>query len=292
MGFGKGDDTANKVKAPLDWRERLQSAIGARMDLLARVVGGEDAPHHEIRFDLIKQGPRSICVLVEASGQSRFLKIFESQTGHKEYLREKQVILAMQSSRLVPKVYAFSDQCSFILTEVVGQSSATNRNLMADPKWVGRKVGEWVAKFDAAAPWGPACGNWYGYLSRFGTSLALSSIKDASDRLLKIPLYGLGLARNDPALHNYLLTDQGALVGCDFEHATMRPRGWDYLITYQALIERFAEQATTALEAFSDAFAHFHKGALMMDELNSLARTLCCARALAGRTQRADKTWQ
>ena len=292
MGIGKDNDSADDVRATCDWRDRLQLGLGEHMELLAKVVAGEDATPHEIRFDLIKHGPRSVCLIVEVSGHSRFLKLFDGQAGDDAYQREKKALFAMQSSGLVPKLYAFSDPCRFILTEVLSRDEITNRESMDDPEWTGRNVGEWVAKYDAAAPWEPACGNWYGYLSKFGTSLALDVDKDAPDRLLSIPLCGRGLAHNDPALHNYLLTDAGVLVGCDFEHAMMRPRGWDYLITYHALIERYAEKATTALEAFSDAFAHFHKGALIVDELNTLARTLYCAQALAGQKRSEAMTWR
>ena len=62
----------------------------------------------------------------------------------------------------------------------------------------------------------------------------------------------------------------------------MRPRGWDYMLGFSALIERFPEDADEVLTAYSNGFSQAHRGALIVDELNAVARILFCARALDG----------
>ena len=96
------------------------------------------------------------------------------------------------------------------------------------------------------------------------------------------------LARNDAALHNYLTGPQDRLLGCDFESATLRPRGWEYVMTWQALLHRYGDQGDQAILALSQGFDRQHQGGLLTDELNAVARILFCARFLQAQAQAPD----
>ncbi|TLP60490.1 hypothetical protein FEE96_16685 [Parasedimentitalea maritima] len=270
-----------------DWKDRLRHQLGFCFPQIAETLTGLTNDRN-VKFEMVKASSRSLCLKLNVDGKLGFLKLFDGPDGSAAFFREKMSLHSMLDSGLVPGLLAYSDELKFILTEWV----ETRSLLDAEPSHTAFRIGAWLAAFDAAAPAELASGNWFGYLSKFKTGVALSQIVEAKSVLSGIPLCGRVLSRNDPALHNYLQTQSGALLGCDFEQSRMRPRGWDYVTGFGALIERFPAKSNEVLEAYSAGFARSHRGALIVDELNSMARILFCARAVASRSEREAQPWQ
>ncbi|SPJ29518.1 phosphotransferase [Falsiruegeria mediterranea] len=286
-------DLANEhvIVAP-PWRDRVNLGLKGKTELIARAIA-RDTDAREMTVSLIKQSARSVCAQVDVGERSAFLKLFDGaeQADQLAYKREKISLLTLRDSALVPRLLAFSDPGQFIITEWIGKGQVRDRLERLSAEDTGDKLGRWLARYDAVSPAESACGNWYSYLNRFGAEIDLQAVETAQDLLLEIPLCGRSLARNDAALGNFMLTHKGDIIACDFEAATMRPRGWDYLQLYRALILRFADRAADAVEAFADGYAAEHKGALIADELNVVARILFCAEAVAGRKDREALAW-
>lgn len=269
-----------------DWQTRLRAVLGDCFPQIAETLTGSPL-ERELHFELVKIGPRSLCLKLCAGGQFGFLKLFDGADGAVPYHREKAALHAMLDSGLVPGILAYSDELRFVLTDWIEARPV----VVDDPRQVGFRTGAWLAAFDAVAPSEPASGNWFSYLSKFGSGLDLSQISSAQGMLSEIPLCGRVLSRNDAALHNYLVASDGTLLGCDFEQARMRPRGWDYLLGFAALIERFPDRSNEVIESYSEGFAQAHRGTLIVDELNAVARILFCARAMCGYQQQGATPW-
>lgn len=265
------------------WQERLKTALAG----CARDVAGAISPgvsESTLETTLIKNGNWALSLKAKVGDRIAFLKVFDdSDFAGQAYERERSVLQEMQKTRLVPQLMAFSDLRRFLLMRFERGLTATDPKSGLTSEDLAFRIGTWTAHFDSQAPSQPTSGNWYSYLIKFGDQLSIKRIKGARDVLSAIPLCGLVLARNDAALHNFMLRRHDGLVGCDFEQATLRPRGWDYMMTYQALLQRFPESSDATLAAFSDGFSRFHRGALIMDELNNVARILFCAQVIAGR---------
>jgi len=92
----------------------------------------------------------------------------------------------------------------------------------------------------------------------------------------------MSLARCDAALGNFLTLEGGGIIACDFEMAQLRPRGWDFVMTFIALLQTATAEAEDLLMALAKGCGEEHSGALMTEEMCQLARIVTCACASAG----------
>lgn len=256
------------------------------IDIAQSISNGRAAS--ELNFSLVKESANALSLKVCCGNSVAFLKLFdEGPQGAMPFEREKVALCAFRQTGLVPKIIGFNVPHRFLLVEWVDSPQSSKTLFGYRPETLARKLGQWLARFDSSAPWQAECGNWFGYFSRFGQGVDLSQLKSMRATLSQIPLYGRSLARGDAALHNFVMDEKRRLLGCDFENAMMRPRGWDYIQMHNALIQRFPDDAASVISGLSDGFSANHKGALMVDELNRIARYLFCARAtLSGAVSR------
>lgn len=269
----------------VDWRNRLERAIGDCYVQIAQEIAGRDADMRakELTFAFVKASDAAISVTVQLGDAKYFVKVFDAEgpEAADRYKREKAALLVMRGSGLVVRLRAFSDAHRFVMMTHEERGLDQVMTSVREKVTFARRLGIWVAEFDRLAPASQAQGDWYSYLSGCTGQVSRETLLAAKERLSAVPLAGLGLARNDAALHNYLIGADGMLLGCDFEKSAMRPRGWDYVATYQALLHRFTENAEAVLEAFEAGFSRAHRGGLLVEELNGVARDLFCARAMA-----------
>ncbi|MEP2530925.1 aminoglycoside phosphotransferase family protein [Shimia sp.] len=262
------------------WHPVVRARLAGKFDAIARLVSGRKSGG-ALEFDVIKHGHSALSLEVRSGGRRAYLKLFDTSHTDKAYRREKASLCALRDSGLVPRILAFSDGPRFILCTWSDGASELQQNIPMGPTAFARNLGKWLADLDSAVPGETACGNWYGYLQSFGASLDMDRIQVARDVLMEIPLCGRALSRNDAALQNFVTNAEGQLMGCDFDLAQMRPRGWDFVLGHIGLIERFPDRIEEVLTAYTDGFSRAHRGALIVEELNVVARILYCARALA-----------
>jgi hypothetical protein len=264
------------------WRDRVQRGLTGCFDVVADAIS-PDQGSRTIDFTPLKIRTNALVFRAVLSGGEGVVKIFDGAPEIVEhaYRRERDCLLLMQASRQVPQLLCFSDLRRFIVTRSAGESLDNKIFDALGAEESCRRIGRHLARFDLAAPSQLTSGDWFKYASKLTPALAVEHIERACEILSGIPLCGNGIALNDPALHNFLLGPDGEILRCDLERATMRPRGWDYIQTYWAIIERFGDCASDALDALSEGFASQHHGALMINELNTVARILFCARAVS-----------
>lgn len=280
-------EAPDRAEAAAGWQQRLQQMFRGCFRQLAESLTCDGQAGAELGFELIKESPRAISLRMNAGSESGFLKLFDGPGGSEAYKREKAALLAFAGKGVLPELISFSDEMLFILTEWHGQPF----DPAANPEGTARRTGAWMARYDAAAPSRKLEGNWYNYGLSIGLGAALQSIPGAQAQLAAVPLCGEVLSRNEAALHNFVEGPDGRLLGCDFENARFKPRGWDYIRGYWSLLERFPDKARVVLKAYQRGFELSHRGMLQAQELSSVARILFCAQALSSVRQGESDQW-
>ena len=275
------DPKTEATGAYSNWKNATQDALRACGAEVAKSLSAGDKAE-EIQIAKLKSTAHSHSLKISVSDQKGFLKIFSnSELGRAAYERERASLCLLKDSGLVPLIRSYSDARHWVITEWIDVSAETYPVAFGSPVAFAYELGQWLARFDGIAPAQPATGNWLTYLRKLGDTLDLGRNPGAAETLSAIPLCGRALSRNDPALPNYLFASDGRVLGCDFEKAQLRPRGWDFIQGFGALIERFPEQVEDVLEAYAKGFATTHKGVLLVNELCAIARIYVCARISA-----------
>jgi hypothetical protein len=242
----------------------------------------------QLQFFPVKESAASVSVRMVAGEVSGFLKLFDGPRSEPLYKREKAALLALSGQDVIPEIISFSDELQFVLVEW----HEADTDLGSDPEGFARRIGAWAARYDAVAPSRPLQGNWYTYGLKLGLGRALQDIPAAQAQLSAVPLCGEVLSHNDAALHNFVEGPGGHLLGCDFEHARFKPRGWDFIRGYWSLLERFPSKARPVLKAYQRGFDVSHRGVLQVQELSAVARVLFCAHAISSAGIKEEPTWQ
>lgn len=271
---------------PVPWDHVIRQVLAVSGTQIADVLA-PGCKVDTLKADLIKQTDRALCVRLRCESKTAFFKKFLGPDSQQVELfdRERMMLAGLRGSGLVPVLYAISGPQRWVMLQDVPQDAGAAADRLA-PIEFGMKVGEWLARFEAVAPYDRATGNWLTYFGKLGLKDYLPEIEKASETLSEIPLCGVVMSRNDAALHNYLLDDNGHLLGCDFAGASMRPRGWDYVMAWQALLQRYGDDGVEAIEGLSAGFSDAYRGGLMIDELNTVARILFCAQFLAAQSDK------
>ena len=278
------DQSIRVSEVDTSWHARARQALQPFAWDLARKLEPDFAAD-KLVLHLVKLRLNTMCLRADLGHRSVFLKIFDSPASESNtaYKREKFVLGAMKETGIVPALLAYHDKSRILVLDHVDGFTFEEVEATACPVEFAGEVGTWVAKFESHAPSRPDTGNWAGYFGKLRPMLNLEDFPDDLQRLSEIPVCGSVISRNDPAMHNFILPREGGIVGCDFGNAQFRPRGWEFLLTYQALLQRFPEQASEVLAAFVGGFRAAHTGAMRVEEICQVARIMIRATALSGR---------
>lgn len=268
------------------WAARAQRALEGLEHPIARHIARGAEPD-TISFTPLRTDSRAITLRVDAGDATAVLKLFgPNKAAWRFYDRERTAYRLFRAPEIIPPLLAFSDERRFILTRYLPHLPVEEAIDRDDALAVTRNIGRFLAAYEAAAPAKPGTGNWYGYLKKFGKSLDQGIIDEASDVLETIPLCGLVLSRDDPAMSNLLVRPDGTVAACDFERAVFRPRGWDFIRSWEAIYTRYPATAQAHADALAEGFREAHRGVLLTEELAIVARTVLAALARAKRRKR------
>ncbi|WP_164726764.1 aminoglycoside phosphotransferase family protein [Shimia sediminis] len=265
-----------------NWKEDVMAALAGQERMIAAALEGEPLPDR-IDIELVKANRTSVTTRALLGTRTFILKLFAREGLQSElyYQREKGALMALRGRGVAPRLIGFCDQRHFLMMQAV--PTLEHAQAQARLGWLGfaREIGAWLGRIDRAAPGRPAHGNWATYLSRYTDQLCLENAPVAQDILSRIPLCGQSLAQCDASLGNVIFRPDGSVVGVDFEQARFRPRGWDFAMYFISLVERMPDQAEEILAALAEGFASEHRGALLIEELCTVARLILCLRANA-----------
>lgn len=281
-------DREQTVAPDLTWQERLEAIFSGAYLQLAEGLTGVSPKGGELDISLVKEGRHTLGLKISALGQDGFLKVFDGPDAADSYKREKAALLSLAGRDLVPDMICFSDELRFVITEWHGQEFLPAVN----PEGTARRIGAWIARYDAVAPSRALQGDWYSYCVQLGLEASLKNIPGAKERLTAVPLCGEVLSRDDSAMHNFLEGPDGRLLGCDFERSRFKPRGWEYMRAHWSLLQRFPDQAPKVQKALERGFDLSHRGVLRVDEISTVARILFCAQAIKAAHKTESHPWQ
>lgn len=236
-----------------------------------------DAPPADaLQVALLRQSRHASTFHIRADDSHAMLKLFDGDRHDSlsHYHKERSCLAHFKGQDDVARHMAHCDDAGFVMTHVAKGAPCDIHTTANTVLTVARALGAWLARFDALAPSTNLTGSWGGYLAQYDSFGRL----DQYPVLFDTPLLGRALAVCDTALSNFLIDGHGHITRVDFETATMKPRGWDFIFTYESLARRYPDQADTILDAISAGFFRHHKGALLPEELETLARTLFCER--------------
>ena len=265
-----------------NWKEDVMAALAGQERVIAAFLEGEPLPDR-IDVELVKANRTSVAARVIVGSHIFILKLFAQEGLQSEvfYQREKGALMALRGHSVVPRLLGYCDHRRFLMMQQVPALEQIAAQDMLGWEGFAFEIGAWLGRLDRASPARPAHGNWASYLARYGDQLCLESAPVAQDILSRIPLCGQSLAQCDAALSNVVFRPDGSVIGVDFEQARFRPRGWDFAMYFISLVERMPDHAEDVLAALSDGFFNEHRGALLPEELCTVARLVLCLRANA-----------
>lgn len=258
------------------WRKRARAAL----DRCGRSIADAVCPGHDLsEIDLtpLRLGHNSMSFRLENGQSHAFVKVFDSNgaPGQTLFWREKNALLALRKSGLVPRMIGWHDSHRLLILQHEVEIPLTE----SAPEVLAFDMGRWLAQMDAVAPFEPWQGTWHEYLTQFGGKLAVRRIESAVDALAHIPVAGLSLSRNTE-LPRFMRCADGRLLGTGFKRAVMRPRGWDFALLSAALPQMFPRYAVATQAALAEGFDQHHRGDLSAATLDDIAAILHCANLL------------
>ena len=177
--------------------------------------------------------------------------------------RETKLLGALNGTGLAPYLYDFDPTENWYISDwVVGSelhATVTQDNIVA----ISFEVGQWLAKYtqailkiDAFTEAGnKKHKNWREYLVNYGGVIEQATLESEADFLEDLALDTRLVAKDDPHFGNFIRADDGQLFGIDFEMSTLRPYGWDIMVTARALLRAYPGPQFDHIDALVDGWA-------------------------------------
>lgn len=177
--------------------------------------------------------------------------------------RETKLLGALNDTGLAPRLYDFDTTENWYISDwIVGSelhATVTPDNIVA----ASREVGQWLAKYaqsilkvDAFSEAGKKQHkNWRDYLVNYGGVIEQAALDPEADFLEDLTLDTRIVAKDDPHFGNYIRAEDGTLFGIDFEMSTLRPYGWDVMVTARALLRTYPGPQFDHIDALVDGWA-------------------------------------
>ena len=261
-------EAAAKIIAP--WIEHIANIISS------------NRPGSEIQLQHNHQGQHSDSFKITTGDSQAFLKVFKpnSSTSNKFYTKERDALIVFQNQSNTPKHYAHCDLQSFLVTEWIEGETVHNKLSITNIDNISHQIGISLAEWEYTAPEQSLTGNWYTYLQKILSTKQLIPVERAKDLLLSTPLCGQSLAQNDCSLSNLIIDKSDKIWRCDYEKSSFRPRGWDYITCFLALIQKMPTEIDNIANGLIKGFSSKNHGVLLHEELNMVAKILYCCLAM------------
>jgi hypothetical protein len=120
--------------------------------------------------------------------------------------------------------------------------------------------------------------DWYTYLQYYSRVMARLDYSDHEEFLSSMPIKTRLIAKNDAYLGNFMVSDNGRMVGIDFEKAQLKPYGWDILVTARILLRKFPNKMMELTEALVNGWGQ-GTDCMDMDEFLKLTRIFAASSA-------------
>jgi predicted Ser/Thr protein kinase len=203
---------------------------------------GKESFDGAFRVRTIASGRHSLVFELTAGGRRVLVKSFDPDwDGSPRALKREAACLSrLGPAGLSPSIKGFDEDALFFVSDFVDGSTISEELDEASLTRKARDMGHWFARFSALMPARTiAHTSWLEYLDRYDAVLTHQERDIHRDMLSALPIERTVIAKNDGFLGNFIVAEDGSLVGIDFESATYKPLGWDILINARVLARRF-----------------------------------------------------
>jgi len=217
-------------------------------------------------LDVKVQGVSKFCTILHVWQENthRRIKVFNPDIPiNKGYCyREAQLLSALSGTGLAPRLhYADVEACWYISDWIVGRElfqSVTPDNVVD----ISREVGAWIAKYtkvisrnDKFVETGAEHRmTWRDYLVQYGGTIKKVAMESDGDFTASLALETRVVAKDDPHFGNYIRSRRGKLFGIDYEMSSLRPYGWDIMVSARALLRTYPGPGMEHIDALVDGW--------------------------------------
>ena len=119
-----------------------------------------------------------------------------------------------------------------------------------------KQLGAWFAGYTEAMDQhgGTKPSDWFSYLQAYPRRATRMDFSEHQSKLEGMSIQRRLIAKNDAFFGNFLITEEGRLVGIDFEKSQLKPYGWDVLVTARVLVRKFPDLLFPVTEAIVDGW--------------------------------------
>lgn len=253
---------------------------------IARLI--DPAPHHaSMGVTLLKAGDASTVAKLTYMGQTKLLKRYEEGFTD-SYKKEVTTLRFLRQSGLAPKIeHACADE-RYLITTFVNGSSVSDKINQENLSVFCYIIGSWISDYSKAVPHVPVESNWLEYFRQNEEMANAPAVDVYSGLLERTKISKKVLSRGDSILGNFLQSDTGDIVGIDYEHASMKPMGWDLLHVAKAMARRFPQDIDTIASGLADGFTLKSPGS--MSRYQSLIKIFVAATAFGELKEESEVT--
>ncbi len=226
-------------------REHTKAALQAwlrqnGLPVVHAITGGV-TPSRPIGVHLVRERAGVGVFEIDCDGRKAVVKAFDnrSEEARTACEREAFALHRLRDKGLVPRLITYAPAEAFIVSEYVPGArvdTILNDDTLLD---LSRRIGAWLARYIAHQPTRKLELDWYSYFTQSGGVITDAVRAEAHTRFGTNRIAQFALAKNDLAPENFILKDDGTLIGIDFERSRFKPVGWDVIAAAWVLIKRF-----------------------------------------------------
>ena len=239
------DDSPNEFTV-----ESWLSAHGPELTKAMSLHG--DVPEHIAVTKLVEK-PAHLVVRLEANGEAFVAKAFNPAMGRAAEGRRREVaaLERLALTGLCPPLVAYSKDNPWLLMRFVEGKRLDKITTPESAPSHAHALGRWYRAYtDAMVDHGVSePSNWFDYLRKV-EAIGKQDNFDRFRSLLEPMTIDLRLVtKGDGGFQNYLLDQEGDLIGLDFERSTLKPYGWDILVSSAQFAWEFPDIAEDLMDA-------------------------------------------
>lgn len=202
----------------------------------------ENAPEHFQVSPLVRRSDRLV-IKVASDDRAALVKAFEiaGKTHVQRTDREMLVLLALRDTALIPEIRSYNQSQNWVLTEWIEGTVLEHVITAENAAHYATEMGRWFADYTRVMEThgGTRASNWYDYLQSYPALTSHVDFAEHRDMLSDLAIKTRLIAKNDAFFGNFMVAEDGRLVGIDFEKSQLKPYGWDIMVTARILVRRF-----------------------------------------------------
>ena len=245
-------------------------------------------PHHAtMDVTVLKASDASTVAKLTYMGQTKLLKRYEDGFVD-SYKKEVTTLRFLRQSGLAPKIKHVCADEKYLITEFVDGTSVAEKITKENLSVFCYLLGSWISDYSKVVPHIPVETNWLEYFRQNQDMAETPAIDVYAGLLEQTKISKKALSRGDSILGNFLQTETGDIIGIDYEHASMKPLGWDLLHVAKVMARRFPQEIDAIASGLADGFTLKTPGS--MSRYQSLIKVFVAATAFGELTEVSETT--